>query len=262
MKRIEGIIMDWAGTAIDYGCFAPVAAFLKAFEEQDLQVTLTEARGPMGMTKIDHIRELFKLPSVTQQFRERYHREWNEADVRHLYQGFERHLFASLETYTTPIPRVVKVIETLKQQGIRIGSTTGYTEAMMEVVRPGAATQGYVTDHCVTSDHLPAGRPSPYMIFQNLIDLAIPSAQQAVKFGDTLADIREGVNAGVWSVGVILGSNEMGLTQEETEALSPQERRQRMADVRQRMYRAGAHYVVDTIEELPGLIELLNERIR
>lgn len=262
MKRIEGIIMDWAGTAIDYGCFAPVAAFLKAFEEQDLKVTLTEARGPMGMTKIDHIRELFKLPSVTQQFRERYHREWNEADVRHLYQGFERHLFASLETYTTPIPGVVKVIETLKQQGLCIGSTTGYTEAMMEVVRPGAAAQGYVTDHCVTSDHLPAGRPSPYMIYQNLIELSIPSVQQAVKFGDTLADIREGVNAGVWSVGVILGSNEMGLTQEEAEVLSPQERRQRMADVRQRMYRAGAHYVVDTIEELPGLIELLNERIR
>ena len=29
MKKIECIIMDWAGTAVDYGCFAPVAAFLK-----------------------------------------------------------------------------------------------------------------------------------------------------------------------------------------------------------------------------------------
>ena len=33
MKKIECIIMDWAGTAVDYGCFAPVAAFLKAFAE-------------------------------------------------------------------------------------------------------------------------------------------------------------------------------------------------------------------------------------
>ena len=65
MKKIECIIMDWAGTAVDYGCFAPVAAFLKAFAEKGLTVTMEEARGPMGMTKIDHIRELFKLPSVS-----------------------------------------------------------------------------------------------------------------------------------------------------------------------------------------------------
>ena len=32
MKRIECIIMDWAGSAVDYGCFAPVAAFLKAMK--------------------------------------------------------------------------------------------------------------------------------------------------------------------------------------------------------------------------------------
>lgn len=70
MKKIECVIMDWAGTAVDYGCFAPVAAFLKAFAEKGLTVTMEEARGPMGMTKIDHIRELFKLPSVTEQFKQ------------------------------------------------------------------------------------------------------------------------------------------------------------------------------------------------
>ena len=33
MNKIDCIIMDWAGSAVDYGCFAPVAAFLKAFDE-------------------------------------------------------------------------------------------------------------------------------------------------------------------------------------------------------------------------------------
>ena len=50
--------------------------------------------------------------------------------------------------------------------------------------------------------------------------------------GDTIADIKEGVNAGVWTVGVILGSNEMGLTQEETEKLPSDELNKRMAAVR------------------------------
>ena len=51
MKKIECVIMDWAGTAVDYGCFAPVAAFLKAFGEVGITVTMEEARRPMGMAK-------------------------------------------------------------------------------------------------------------------------------------------------------------------------------------------------------------------
>lgn len=261
MKKIECVIMDWAGTAIDYGCFAPVAAFLKAFAEKGLSVTMEEARGPMGMTKIDHIRELFRLPSVTGQFGQRYHRDWTEEDVAAIYREFEKHLFASLAKYTTPIPGVIGVIERLKKDGIKIGSTTGYTDAMMEIVLPGAAAQGYTPDHCVTSNHLPAGRPQPYMIYRNMIDLAVPSVQSVVKYGDTLADIKEGVNAGVWTVGVILGSNEMGLTQEETEKLPAEELNRRMAAVRKRMYMAGAHYVVNTIAELPEIIEIINHKM-
>ncbi len=261
MNKIECVIMDWAGTAVAYGCFAPVAAFLKAFAEKGLTVTMEEARGPMGMTKIDHIRELFKLPSVTEQFKQNYNRNWTEEDVVSIYKEFEKHLFASLEEYTTPIPGVIEVIEKLKRDGIKIGSTTGYTTAMMDIVLPGAAAHGYTTDNCVTSNNLPAGRPQPYMIYQNMIDLAIPSVQSVIKYGDTIADIKEGVNAGVWTVGVILGSNEMGLTQEETGKLPAEELNRRMAAVRKRMYMAGAHYVVNTIAELPEIIEINNHKM-
>lgn len=261
MKHLECVIMDWAGTAVDFGCFAPVAAFLKAFAERGIEITMKEARGPMGMNKIDHIRELFKLPNVTEQFRRLNGRDWNEDDVTRLYQNFEKHLFASLAEYTTPIPHVVETISLLKERGIKIGSTTGYTSRMMETVLAGAAAQGYTTDNCVTSDHLPAGRPQPYMIYQNMIDLAVPSVQCVLKYGDTIADIKEGLSAGVWTVGVILGSNEMGLTQEETEAMPATELRQRMEAVRKRMYMAGAHYVVDSIVELPGIIDIINNKL-
>lgn len=60
MKKIECIIMDWAGTAVDYGCFAPVAAFLKAFKEIGITISMEQARRPMGMAKIDHIRDFSK----------------------------------------------------------------------------------------------------------------------------------------------------------------------------------------------------------
>ena len=170
MKIIECVIMDWAGTAVDYGCFAPVAAFLKAFGEVGITVTMEEARRPMGMAKIDHIRELFKLPGVTEQFQKLYNRLWTEEDVVAMNREFEKYLFASLQEYTTPIPGVIETIGELKKAGIKIGSTTGYTRAMMDVVLPGAAAKGYTTDKCVTPDGLPAGRPHPIKIYKNMTD--------------------------------------------------------------------------------------------
>ena len=171
MKRIECIIMDWAGSAVDYGCFAPVAAFLKAFNEIGINITMEQARRPMGMAKIDHIRELFKMGGVGEEFEKLYHRPWNEQDVTDMNAKFEEYLFASLANYTDPIPGVIDTLNELRKQGIKIGSTTGYTQAMMDVVLPNAARKGYTTDKCVTPNDLPAGRPFPYMIYQNMIDL-------------------------------------------------------------------------------------------
>ena len=241
MKRIECIIMDWAGSAVDYGCFAPVAAFLKAFNEIGINITMEQARRPMGMAKIDHIRELFKMDGVGEEFEKLYHRPWNEQDVIDMNAKFEEYLFASLANYTDPIPGVIDTLSELRKQGIKIGSTTGYTQAMMDVVLPNAARKGYTTDKCVTPNGLPAGRPFPYMIYQNMIDLAVPSTDCVLKYGDTIADIKEGINAKVWTVGVILGSNELGLTQEEVEQMSPATLTARKAEVRQRMLLAGAH---------------------
>ena len=80
-----------------------------------------------------------------------------------------------------------------------------------------------------------------------------------MKVGDTISDIKEGVNAGAWSVGVILGSNELALTETEVAAMPTDELKTRMNAVRYRMYAAGADYVIDSIEELPMLIESIEK---
>ena len=216
MKKISGVIMDWAGTAVDYGCFAPLNAFLKVFsEEKGIDITYRQAREPMGLLKIDHIKAILSMPEVNEKFRALYKRDWNKGDVDEMYASFEKHLFASLKDFTTPIPGVLETMAMLREQGIKIGSTTGYTAKMMEIVRPGAEAKGYRVDNLVTPNEVPAGRPAPYMIYKNMIDLAIPSVDQVVKVGDTIADIKEGVNAKVWSVGIVTGSNEMGVSEEE-----------------------------------------------
>lgn len=260
MKKVECVIFDWAGTTVDYGCFAPVAAFVKAFKELEIVISVEEARRFMGMTKIDHIRELFRLDSVSAQFSSLFNRAWEESDVVAMNQKFESHLFASLQSYTTPIAGVKETVERLRAEGLKIGSTTGYTSAMMAVVAPAAAEKGYAPDCYVTSDGLPAGRPSPFMVYQNMINLAIESPLSVIKIGDTISDIREGVNAGVWTVGIVLGSSEMGLTEQEVAAMPCEELYRQMKTVKERMLAAGAHYVIDTMDELINIVFIINQK--
>ena len=181
MKKIECIIMDWAGTAVDYGCFAPVAAFIKAFAGKGLTIDVEQTRKPMGLPKIQHIRELLTMPEVNEQFINRYRRAWTEEDVVELNHLFEKYLFASLKEYTDPIPGVIPTLEKLRAEGLKIGSTTGYTREMMDVVLPEAQAKGYRVDYCATPNLLPAGRPAPYMIFENLTKLAVPDPDTVVK---------------------------------------------------------------------------------
>ena len=56
MAKISCIIMDWAGTAVDFGCFAPLNAFLRVFGEQGMDITYRQAREPMGLLKIEHFK--------------------------------------------------------------------------------------------------------------------------------------------------------------------------------------------------------------
>lgn len=262
MKNVACIIMDWAGTAVDYGCFAPLQAFIKVFEgEYGIHITPRQAREPMGLLKIDHIKAILSMPSVNEQFKAKYNRDWNMDDVVAMNKSFEKYLFESLSDYTTPIDGVIDTLQALRDKGIKIGSTTGYTQEMMNVVVPGAAAKGYKVDHYITPTNMPAGRPAPFMIFNNMITLNVDSTDKVVKVGDTISDIKEGVNAKVWTVGLVLGSSELGLTQEEVNNMSATELAPLKEEVRERMLKAGAHFVIDTIEELPSCIETINNRL-
>ncbi len=72
MNKVEGIILDWAGTAVDFECFAPVNVFVDIFKNAGLDVTMEEARAPMGMLKIDHIRAMLTMPRISSLWEEQY----------------------------------------------------------------------------------------------------------------------------------------------------------------------------------------------
>ncbi|GMQ59941.1 phosphonoacetaldehyde hydrolase [Vallitalea sediminicola] len=265
LNHVEGIILDWAGTTVDFGCFAPVNVFLEIFKNVGVEVTTAEARKPMGMLKRDHIKTMLEMPRISSAWKEKFGHDFNEADVDivdMLYRDFEPMLMASLDQYTDPIPGVVETINVIRRMGLKIGSTTGYTDTMMQTVVKGAKDKGYSPDNWVTPDSTKAlGRPYPYMIFRNMEILKLSAPWKVVKIGDTIADINEGVNAGVWSVGVIVGSSQMGLSNKEYEELEELEKIKKMNTVKKDYLKAGADFVINTLVELPLLLTEIDQLI-
>lgn len=259
--KIKAVIFDWAGTVVDYGCFAPIHALDKAFAEKEVKVTTEEVREPMGLLKRDHIIEILKMKRVQEVWQDKYNRTPNEADIDSLYQSFEKNLFEVLHQFAEPLPGVIDVVYELKQQNIKVGSTSGYTRKMMNVVARHARNNGYAPDYIVTADEVEKGRPAPNMIFENMKKLDVYPPSRVVKVGDTVSDIKAGKNAGVWSVGVIKGSSELALTEQEVNQLSEEAYEKHAALVTDRYNEAGADYVIENIAELPTVLKQIESTL-
>ena len=88
MRHVKAVIFDWAGTVVDHGSLAPMGAFVETFATFGIDITIDEARGPMGMAKRPHIAALFALPRVAQAWLKRYGRAPNEGDIDAVYEIF------------------------------------------------------------------------------------------------------------------------------------------------------------------------------
>lgn len=256
MRKIEAVIFDWAGTTVDYGSFAPVQAFIEAFRDFGITPTVAEVREPMGMLKWDHIHTMIQMPRITEAWKKVHGRMWEKSDVDAIYERSETAIFGILDQFSTPKPFVLETVKELRKRGIKIGSTTGYTDEMMNIVVPAAKKQGYAPDAWFTPNSVNnMGRPYPFMVFRNLEMLKISSVNAAIKVGDTIADIKEGKSAGMISVGIIEGSSVMGYSQEEYEALTPEQKARECQRVRAVYEACGADFVINNMSELCSLID-------
>lgn len=262
MTTIKGIIMDWAGTTVDYGCMAPVHVFLDIFRAIGIEPTMDEVRAPMGYLKRDHIKAMLDMPAIGEAFQAINGRAYHDADVDRLHDQFEPKLLSILHRFADPLPAVAETIAELRKQGYAIGATTGYNDAMMSIVAKVAEQNGYAPDYWLTPDSVGGkGRPYPYMIFANMIQLNMGMPYQVVKVGDTASDMQEARNAGVWAVGVVRGSSMLGLTEQEAAGMDAAELAQRMEEAKRSFMASGAHAVIEDMSGLPGVIAAMNESL-
>lgn len=252
--KFDAVIFDWAGTTVDYGCFAPVQAFIEVFKEYGIEPTMEETRKPMGMLKWDHIKTMLQMERIGAEFERMHGRAFTDSDVDEMYEKFETSLMKILDRFAEPKDHVVETVAKLREMGVKIGSTTGYTDRMMEIVTREAKKAGYEPDCWFSPDSTGSvGRPYPYMVFRNMEELKVSAVRKVMKVGDTISDIKEGKNAGAFTVGIVEGSSEMGLTKEEYQALSETEKQERIETATRNYLGAGADFVV---QDIRGILEL------
>jgi phosphonoacetaldehyde hydrolase len=258
---IEAVLLDWAGTTMDFGCIAPAVVFVEVYERRKVPITMEEARAPMGAHKRVHIQKISELDSVRRRWQQVHGRVPNEADVDAMFAEFVPLQLACLSNYSKLIPGTLEAVAELRRRGIKIGSTTGYLADMMEINRADARRQGYEPDSTVCASDVPAGRPYPYMCLQNAINLSVTTVQSCVKVDDTVPGVEEGLNAGMWTVGLAVSGNEVGLTLEQWQSLPERTKAEKRARAHARMQQCGAHYVIDTIADLMPCIDDIQARI-
>ena len=258
---IRLVVADMAGTIADFGSCAPASAFVRLFEMHDIQLTDAQAREPMGLEKRDHIAALLQMPAIAKQWIAAHGEPWSETDVDRLYEEFIPLQVSVLPEYNELIPGAAKALEQVRRMGIAVGGTTGYNREMMGVVVRGMRDQGLNLDAAVCAEDVAGGRPAPWMMYRvmELTDSYPPS--RVLKIGDTLPDVEAGLRAGAWSVGVTVTGNMVGLRKAEWERLPNEEQDSLHEAASEKLFDAGAHYVLHEIHELPSLIEKLNRRM-
>jgi phosphonoacetaldehyde hydrolase len=246
---------------MDYGCMAPTVVFVEVFKRQGVPITVAEARAPMGAHKRVHIQRITELEPVSRRWQERHGQKPTEADVDRMFAEFVPIQLACLSDYSELIPGTLEAVAAMRRRGIKIGSTTGYLTEMMEINRKDAARQGYEPDSTVCASDVPAGRPYPFMCLQNMINLQVSPVSGCVKVDDTVPGVEEGLNAGMWTVGLAMSGNEVGLPLADVMALEPADREARRQRAQTRMRQCGAHYVVDSIAELVPCLDDIEARL-
>jgi phosphonoacetaldehyde hydrolase len=257
VRRLRAVVLDWAGTTQDFGSLAPVGAFMEVFARNGVPITSAQARGPMGIYKLDHIRALASLPDVAERWRQAHGSDCTEADVLAMYRQLVPIQESVLPRYCDLIPGTLEAMAEIRARGYKVGSTTGYPRSVGDIAAGSAREQGYEPDVMVCADEVPAGRPEPWMLLRAMEEMRVFPPSCVVKVGDTEADIAEGINAGAWTVGVTRTGNYVGLDREQMASLAPERKSLLIENAAEILRRAGAHYLIGTIAELPPVLDAI-----
>ena len=150
----QAVIFDMAGTVMDFGSRAPAGVFVEVFARNGVELSIAEARGPMGAEMHTHIAELLALPAVGARWAQRYGAKPADEDIDRLYAEFIPLQVASLPAYAELVPGMPDTAAELRRRGLKLAANSGYNREMLEVCLAAAERQGLRFDSAVAASVL------------------------------------------------------------------------------------------------------------
>ena len=258
---VKAVVFDWAGTMVDFGCMAPVEALIEVFAAEGVPISDVEARRDMGKAKHDHLTAIMANPAVATRWQAQKGAAASVADIERIYRNLVPAMTAAAARASILIPGAAETAAALAALGVKIGSGTGYTREMMAGILAAAAKQGYAPEAVVCAGETPSGRPAPLMTWKALIALDAWPARACIKVDDAAVGIEEGRLAGCWTVGLSASGNGIGMTRESFLALSPEDRRARLAQAEVPLRDAGADFIIEDVSQLMPVVHEIARRI-
>src|SRR5512137_1665473 len=266
-RSVGYVMLDCSGTTMDRYVDAPAIVFVEVFRKYGLEISMPEARAPMGLRKDLHIKAITEIASVRGRFVAKFGRQPTQADVDAMFADFVPTQIDLLRkgNYHELLPGVAEVVKDLQQCGIRIGVTTGFTRGMLDILLAGGAKQGFNPDAACAGDEVEMPRPTAYMVIKNLERLGVLNLKNAmrrtIKVDDTVSGAGEGAPL-CWRVAVSKWSNYVADSWDAVRKMSADELAAHEAASKEKLVReSGAHYVIDDLRDLPAVIADINQRL-
>jgi phosphonoacetaldehyde hydrolase len=218
----------------------------------------------MGSKSSVHIGKVLEKEAVIKRWKAaKGGQEPNQQDVDRMVEKFIPQVLSSLQKYSNVIEGVSETVALLRREpfNLKIGSTTGYPQNVLNVLLNASSSQGFSPDASACLSEVPETKPSPFMLWTCATRLSVSPIQSIVKVDDSVNGIHEGLLAGAWTVGIAKTSSYVGLTEQQLEEVSAEELNRKLNRAYKHLTNSGAHYVIDTIRDLPLVINDINRRL-
>jgi len=286
-KIIKACIFDLGGTIVDRYALTPIISLQYLFKNHRINIPNDLLIKDMGVDNKEHIERLLNYNDIREQWLREKGEVWDKSDIDNLYKNLRCIQRCYSKENMRVIPQTWRCMNTLRDMGIKTGVTTDFDKEQMDIVKQMLEDRDVNIDNYVSSSCLDKiGRPNPYMIYENMDKLDIEDEKTVVKVDDTSMGIKEGLNAGCWTIGVYRWSAYMNVfSKEESIGID----NVNVGKYRHKWYKgdndndndyndndrhtlstkkivsqnklgySGAHYLVPTVGDVPNIIKEIND---